>query len=86
MTLFTREGCGSCDYIKKNFDLARLGVQVRVLSADNAAALADLAWYGLVEEARRWLPILVCDDDSPLLGPEAVRDYLIQRSFGLNAA
>ena len=86
MTLFTREDCMSCDYIKKNFDLARLGVQVRVLSADNAAALADLAWYGLVEEARRQLPILICDDDSPLLGPEAVRDYLIQRSFGLNAA
>ncbi len=86
MTLFTREGCASCDYIKKNFDLARLGVQIQVLSANNAEALADLAWYGLVEEAERHLPILVCEDDSPLMGPEAVRDYLIQRSFSLNAA
>jgi hypothetical protein len=86
MLLFTKAGCASCDYIKKNFDLEQLGIEVRLLGERNADALADLAWYGLVEEAKRRLPILVRDDDSSLLGAEAVRDYLIQRAFGMNAA
>jgi hypothetical protein len=86
MLLFTRPGCGGCDYIKKNFDLGRLGVEVKVLGEDNAEALAELAWYGLVETAGKRLPILVCDDDTSLSGTEAVRDYLIQRSFSRNAA
>ena len=86
MVLFTKDGCMSCDYIQKNFDLQRLGVEVKVLGAESAEALADLAWYGLVEEAQKGLPILVADGDQPLLGSEAVRDYLILKSFGLNAA
>mgnify|MGYP005833197549 CR=1 FL=1 len=86
MVLFTKDGCTSCDYIKKNFDLPRLGVEVKDLSPENAEVLADLAWYGLVEEAGKRLPILVSDDETPYLGAEAVRDYLIQRCFGLNAA
>jgi hypothetical protein len=84
MTLFTKEPCESCDYIKRNFDLGRLGVQVKVLMPDDPEALADLAWLGLVEEAGRSLPILVADDGSPVLGPDAVRDYLIRCSFALN--
>ncbi len=86
MLLFTKDGCESCDYIKKNFDLAGLGVEVKVLGPENAEALAELAWHGLVEAAEKQLPILVRDDDSSLLGPEAVRDYLIRRSFGVKAA
>jgi hypothetical protein len=85
MLLFSKDGCTSCDYIKKNFDLPRLGVEVKMLGNDAAEALAELAWYGLVEEAEKGLPILVCDDDRPLTGSEAVRDYLIQRSYSLVA-
>jgi hypothetical protein len=86
MLLFTKDDCASCDYIKKNFDLDRLGIEVKVLGAESAEVLADLAWYGLVEEAQKRLPILVSDDETALVGAEAVRDYLIQRSFGLIAA
>mgnify|MGYP001229600876 CR=1 FL=1 len=81
MVLFTKTGCGSCEYIKNNFDLGRLGVEVKVLGQDAYEALADLAWYGLVEEAQKSLPILVREDETSVLGSEAVRDYLIAKSF-----
>ncbi|MFH0809639.1 MAG: hypothetical protein V2A77_04095 [Pseudomonadota bacterium] len=86
MTLFTKDGCTGCEDIKRNFDLTRLGIEVKVLGEDNADALAELAWYGLVEAARKDLPILAGDDMTPVRGWEAVRDDLIRRSYVLNAA
>jgi glutaredoxin 2 len=66
MTLFTKEGCPKCDYLKGKVDLARLGVRVEVLGPENPEGLAHLAWHGLVSVAERHLPILVLDDCSYL--------------------
>lgn len=66
MTLFTKENCPKCEYLKGKVDLARLGVRVEVLGPDNPEGLAHLAWHGLVSVAERHLPILVLDDCSYL--------------------
>ena len=76
MTLFTKEGCEKCDYVKKSVDLKKLGVQVEVLSADNPDSLAHLAWHGLVRIAETQLPILVLDDSSALTGAIRIKNYL----------
>jgi glutaredoxin 2 len=65
MTLFTKDDCKLCNRLKKQFDLKALEVCVEVLDND-AGALAHLAWHGLVETARKKLPILVLDDSSPV--------------------
>lgn len=64
MTLFTKPECKLCDQLKSNFDLNGMEVKVEVLDVGDAAALAHLAWHGLVETARKTLPILVLDDSS----------------------
>jgi hypothetical protein len=51
VTLFTKEGCEKCDYVKKSVDLKKMGVQVEVLSPDDPESLAHLAWHGLVRTA-----------------------------------
>lgn len=62
MTLFTKEGCPKCDFLKAKVDLERMGVRVEVLGPENPEALAHLAWHGLVSVAENHLPILVLDD------------------------
>ncbi len=62
MTLFTKEGCPKCDFLKSKLDLGGLGVQIEVLGPENPEALAHLAWHGLVSVAENHLPILVLDD------------------------
>ena len=76
MTLFTKEGCEKCDYVKKSVDLKKLGVRVEVLSADNPDSLAHLAWHGLVRTAETQLPILVLDDSSSLTGAIRIKNFL----------
>jgi len=76
MTLFTKDGCTKCDYIKSKFKLDQLGVKVEQLSEDNPAALAHLAWHELVEKARKELPILVLDDMSSISGAVPIKRYL----------
>lgn len=66
MTLFTKIDCRLCDQIKTKFDLAAMDVNIEVLDNDNVDALAHLAWHGLVEVARKKLPILVLDDCSSI--------------------
>ena len=66
MTLFTKDDCVLCAQLKKQFDLSAMDVQVEVLGNNDAGALAHLAWHGLVEKARKGLPILVLDDSSAL--------------------
>ncbi len=82
MTLFTKVGCGKCDYIKEQFRLDELGVQVEVLSADNPRALAHLAWHELVERAKKELPILVLDDNTAISGAIPIKRYLTSRLGG----
>jgi len=76
VTLFTKEGCEKCDYVKKSVDLKKLGVRVEILSPDNPEALAHLAWHGLVRIAETQLPILVLDDSSALTGTIRIKNYL----------
>lgn len=76
MTLFTKENCGKCDYVKQQVDLERLGVQVEVLGPENPDALAHLAWHGLVTVAEKRLPILVLDDMTHVTGAIAIKNYL----------
>ena len=76
MTLFTKEGCEKCEYVKNHVDLRRLGVRVEVLSPDNPESLAHLAWHELVNLAETQLPILVLDDNSTLTGAIRIKNYL----------
>ena len=76
MTLFTKDNCGKCDFVKKHFDLAALGVAVEQLGPDNADALAHLAWHGLVTVAEKQLPILVLDDSKHIAGAIPIKKYL----------
>ena len=76
MTLFTKDGCEKCEYVKKSVDLKRLGVRVEILSPDNAESLAHLAWHELVSVAETQLPILVLDDNSALTGAIRIKNHL----------
>ena len=76
MTLFTKENCGKCDFVKQHVDLDHIGVRVEVLGPENSDALAHLAWHGLVAEAEKNLPILVLDDMTHLSGAILIKTYL----------
>ena len=76
MTLFTKDNCGKCDFVKQHVDLNHLGVQVEVLGPENPDSLAHLAWHGLVNEAEKNLPILVLDDMTHLSGAIPIKSYL----------
>ena len=76
MTLFTKNNCGKCEYVKENVNLGALEVAVEVLGPENADALAHLAWHGLVDTAERSLPILVLDDMSHIAGAIPIKKYL----------
>ena len=76
MTLFTKQDCGKCEYVKENVHLSALDVAVEVLGPENADALAHLAWHGLVVTAEKNLPILVLDDMSHITGAIPIKKYL----------
>ena len=76
MTLFTKQDCGKCEYVKENVNLSALDVAVEVLGPENADALAHLAWHGLVVTAEKNLPILVLDDMSHITGAIPIKKYL----------
>ena len=85
MTLFTKTNCQLCNKIKSRFDLSAMEINIETLNNDNANALAHLAWHGLVEDARKSLPILVLDDSSPVRDFVQIESRLIERSneFGI---
>ncbi|PLX45595.1 MAG: hypothetical protein C0609_02730 [Deltaproteobacteria bacterium] len=76
MTLFTKENCEKCEYVKDNFDLSSLGVSIETLGPENSDALAHLAWHGLVTVAEKMLPILVLDDSTHIAGALKIKKYL----------
>lgn len=87
MTLFTKDDCVLCSQLKKQFDLSAMDVRVEVLGNNDAGALAHLAWHGLVEKARKALPILVLDDSSALHEFAHIENHLHNRasSYGVTA-
>jgi hypothetical protein len=80
MTLFTKTDCRLCDQLKRKFDMGVLQVKVEVLDGNDAGALAHLAWHGLVEAARKSLPLLVLDDSSPVIDYPRIERHLIERA------
>ena len=54
-----------------------MGIAVQELGPTNAGALALLAWYELVEEAEKCLPLMVVNG-SVLKGRQEVESYLSQ--------
>ena len=83
MTLFTRNNCSLCEKIKSMFDLDAMEINIETLNNDDADALAHLAWHGLVEDARKSLPILVLDDSSPVRDVVQIKNRLIKLSNSL---
>jgi len=66
--------------LKNTFDLKALGIEIEKLDPDNAEALSHLAWHGLVEAARKHLPILVLDDCSSVTNYNEIRNHLAQEA------
>ncbi len=79
MTLFTKDDCKLCAQIKDQFDLSAMDINIEVLDND-AGALAHLAWHGLVETARKTLPILVLDDSSTVHEFPHIEKHLMDRA------
>lgn len=77
MTLFTKLDCRLCEELKKKFDLAAMQVKVEILDNNDAGALAHLAWHGLVDSARKNLPLLVLDDCSAVADYATIEQHLI---------
>ena len=82
MILFTKDGCPKCKYVKRHVDLVQLEVRISVLGPEDAEALADLAWYGLVAVAEKSLPILVLDDGTYLTGAIRILRHLEPKLTG----
>jgi hypothetical protein len=80
MTLFTKPECRLCDQLKSKFDLKGMDVSIEILDTGDAGALAHLAWHGLVETARKTLPILVLDDSSTVADFDDIDRMLISRA------
>ncbi len=80
MTLFTKLDCRLCEQLKKKFDLAAMQVNVEILDNNDAGALAHLAWHGLVDSARKTLPLLVLDDCSAVTDYVTIEQHLMTKS------
>ena len=80
MTLFTKPECTLCDELKSNYDLPAMDVHVEILDTGDAGALAHLAWHGLVDTARKALPLLVLDDSSTVEDFDRIEEYLMARA------
>jgi hypothetical protein len=75
--LFTKEGCGKCDWVKSNVDLKNVkNLQVMTLNTDDPEALAMLAYYECVSLSEKKLPILVGEDREIVTGAGHIRKYL----------
>ena len=75
--LFTKPGCGKCDWIKNNMDFKKMkNVKVLQLDSDNCEALALLAYYECVSLSEKKLPILVSDSREVITGAGHIRKYL----------
>ncbi len=75
--LFTKPGCGKCDWVKSKVDLSSLqDLRVVELDGEDPEALAMLAYYECVSLSEKQLPILVSDDREIITGAGHIRKYL----------
>jgi hypothetical protein len=76
--LFTKEGCGKCDWVKSKVDLENMkDVNVLKLDTENPEALALLAYFECVSLSEKQLPILVSDGGEVITGAVHIRDHLL---------
>jgi hypothetical protein len=76
--LFTKEGCGKCDWVKSKVDLANMkDVNVLKLDPEDPEALALLAYFECVSLSEKQLPILVSDGGEVITGAVHIRDHLL---------
>lgn len=75
--LFTKDGCGKCDYVKNHVELEKFP-DLRVFKLDDAnpEALAMLAYFECVSIAEKQMPILVSDDGEVITGAVHIRKHL----------
>jgi hypothetical protein len=75
--LFTKEGCGKCDWVKNKVDLKNVkDLNVMRLDGENPEALAMLAYFECVSLSEKKLPILVSDGGQVITGAIEIRNYL----------
>ncbi len=76
--LFTKLGCGKCDWVKNQVDLDGISdVKVMQLDSENSEALALLAYYECVGLSEKKLPILVSDDSEIITSVGDIKNYLV---------
>ena len=75
--LFTKEGCGKCDWVKSKVNLENIkDLNVMMLNEENPEALAMLAYFECVSLSEKKLPILVSDGGKVITGAVQIRNYL----------
>lgn len=78
--LFTKQGCGKCEWIKKKVDLASIkNVRVMQLDEEDPEALAMLAYFECVNLSEKSLPILVSEETGVITGAGHIRKFLVRR-------
>jgi len=78
--LFTKQGCGKCDWVKDKVDLGKLpDLNVMTLGEDNPEALAMLAYFGCVSLSEKKLPILVSGQGEMITGAIPIANFLSER-------
>jgi hypothetical protein len=76
--LFTKEGCGKCEWVKSKVGPEKLDdVNVLKLDGENPEALALLAYFECVSLSEKQLPILVADGGEVITGAVHIRDHLL---------
>jgi hypothetical protein len=76
--LFTKDGCGKCDWVKNQIDLDGMPeVKIMQLDSENSEALALLAYYECVALSEKKLPILVSDQMEIITSVGDIKNYLI---------
>lgn len=76
--LFTKQGCGKCEWIKKKVDLASIkNVRVMQLDEEDSEALAMLAYFECVNLSEKSLPILVSEETGIITGAGHIRKFLV---------
>ena len=75
--LFTKEGCGKCDWVKSKVDLDSMEeIRVMKLDGEDHEALAMLAYFECVTLSEKKLPILVSDVGEVVTGAVHIRNHL----------
>jgi hypothetical protein len=79
MILFTSHNCSKCQILNDVFNLQAAGIDEITISDDNVEALVELAWNGLIDEAKKNLPILLDDDGNHITDMFEITQKICER-------